>query len=170
MDKSVNQFCLAAQLGILYHRVQDVLALLVVILTVWVEVCNEFQDVCHIDDITVEQFQAEVNVAQSCVRVKMRVWFCRHPRIVFWIIFRFGLTATTCKRIIDVEILATVVHKLLFGHAKVWSILVKLIIDLYLGVLSDDVTELQDETLLVPFALQQVDAARCGELFEEVRG
>ena len=170
MDKSVNQFCLAAQLGILYHRVQDVLALLVVILTVWVEVCNEFQDVCHIDDITVEQFQAEVNVAQSCVRVKMRVWFCRHPRIVILLIIGLGLTTATCKRIVYVEVLAAVVHELLLGHAKVWGILVKLIVNLYLGMLSDDVTELQDETLLVPFALQQVDAARCGELFEEVRG
>ncbi len=37
-------------------------------------------------------------------------------------------------------------------------------------MLSDDVTELQDKTFLVPLALQQVDAARCGELVKEVRG
>ncbi len=69
LDKSVYQFRLTAQLGILYHRVQNVLALLIVIITVWVEVCNEFQDICHVDDITVQQFQTEINVAKPCFSI-----------------------------------------------------------------------------------------------------
>ena len=78
LDKSVNEFCLTAKFNILYHGVDDVLALLGIILTVRIKVCNQLQDIGNIDDVAMQKFQAEIDVSQPCSIILTRVWFGSH--------------------------------------------------------------------------------------------
>ena len=78
LDKSVNEFCFTAKFGILNHRVNNVPTLFRVVLAVWVEIRNQFQNVSHIDDVAMQQFQAEIDVSQPCSIILTRVWFGSH--------------------------------------------------------------------------------------------
>ena len=169
LDKSVNEFCLTAKFNILNHCVDDVLALLGIILTVWIKVCNQLQYIGNIDDVAMQKFQAEIDVSQPCSVILTRVRLGNHTRFVIlnfmtaWLFCRFR-----CKGVVYVKILAAEVHKLLFGHAKVIGFLLKLIINLYLSVLLDDVTESKYKLLLIVLALKVVHEVRLGIMLQEV--
>ena len=116
-----------------------------------------------------QKFQAEINIshASSCFLLRIRV--TKHNRtflrnlITAWFFSTLG-----CKGIVYIKILAAEVHKLLFCHSKVGSILLKLIIHLYLCVLFDDVTESEDKLLLVVLTLQIVHKMRFGIMLQEI--
>ena len=68
----------------------------------------------------------------------------------------------------NVKVLASEVHELLFGHAEVVRIIAVVLVYLNLGVLADDVAESQYKVFLVLFTLQQVYAAWLGVFLQEV--
>ena len=116
-----------------------------------------------------QEFQAKINIAHTSCDFFMRVWFSNHARIVLWyLVCRWLLFVLHSKRIVYVKILAAEVHKLLFCHSEVGSILLKLIIHLYLCVFFDDVTESEDKLLLVVLTLQIVHIVRFGIMLQEV--
>ena len=155
LNKTVNEFCLTAKFGVLDHGVDDVLTLLRIVLTIRIEVGNEFQDISHIDNITMQQFQTKIHIVKPSCSILNRIWLTKHNRtflrnlITAWFFSTLG-----SKGIVYVKILAAEVHKLLFCHSEVGSILLKLIIDLNLCVFFDDVTESKDKLLLIVLTLQ----------------
>ena len=82
LDKSVNEFCLAAKFNILNHCVDDVLTPLFVVLAIRIEVSNQLQDIGNIDDVAVQKFQAEINIAHTSCGFFKRVWLTNHAGIV----------------------------------------------------------------------------------------
>ena len=116
-----------------------------------------------------QKFQAEIYISHACSYFLLRVWFTNHARIVLWyLVCRWLLFVLHSKRIVYIKILAAEVHKLLFCHSEVKSILLKLIIHLYLCVFFDDVTESEDKLLLVVLSLQIVHKMRFGIMLQEV--
>ena len=93
--EAVNEFCFTAEFGILNHCVDDVLTLFRVVLTVWVEIRNQFQNVSHIDDVAMQKFQAKIDVSQPCSVILTRVRLGNHTRFVIlnfitaWLFCRF---------------------------------------------------------------------------------
>ena len=67
-DEVVDNACLVTHHGVFYHRVYDMLTLFSIVLTVRIEFCYQFEDICHIDDIAVKQFKAEVYVGEGVRR------------------------------------------------------------------------------------------------------
>ena len=169
LDKSVNEFCFTAKFGILNHCVDDVLTLLFVVLAIRIEVFNQLQDIGNIDDVAMQKFQAEINIAHTSCGFFKRAWLTNHAGIVLWyVVCRWLLFVLHSKRIVYIKILAAEVHKLLFCHSEVGSILLKLVIHLYLCVFFDDVTESEDKLLLVVLTLQIVHIVRFGIMLQEV--
>ena len=116
-----------------------------------------------------QEFQAEINIAHTSCGFFMRVWLTNHTWFFLWNLITFlWIIVLDCKRIVYIKILAAKVHKQLLAHSEVWSILFKLFIYLYLGVLLDDVTEGKDKSLLVVLALQIVHIVRFGIMLQEV--
>ena len=115
-----------------------------------------------------QKFQAEVYISHTCSCFLLRVWFSNHARIVLWyLVCRWLLLVLHSKRIVYIKILATEVHKLLFCHSEVGSILLKLIIHLYLCVFLDNVTESEDKLHLVVLTLQIVHIVRGWIMLQE---
>ena len=83
-DEVVDDASLVAHHGVFYHRVYDMLTLFSIVLTVRIEVGYQFEDICHIDDIAVKQFKAEVNIGDFA-------WlpFCHHTCGFFCPFFLF---------------------------------------------------------------------------------
>ena len=116
-----------------------------------------------------QKFQAEIYISHACSSFLLRVWFASHAWIVLWYLTcRWLLFVLHSKRIVYIKILAAEVHKLLFCHSEVGSILLKLVIHLYFSMLLDDVTESEDKLLLVVLTLQIVHIMRFGIMLQEV--
>lgn len=79
--------------------------------------------------------------------------------MIFLWLFLFSACS---KGLVDVEVFAAEIHKLLFGHSKVGGIFFKFIVNLNLSMLLDDVTESKDKVFLVLLALQQINGAWFG--------
>ena len=168
LDEPINEFCLTAKFSILNHRVNDLLSSVGVILTIRVEVGYEFKDIGYIYDIAMQKFQAEVDVAKSCLCSCLWIIFGNHARVFLWFLITILIVATSCKGVVNIKIFAAEVHKLLFGHDKVGSILLKLVINLYFSVFLDNITEGKYKLLLVVLALQIVYIMRFGIMLQEV--
>ena len=110
-----------------------------------------------------QQFQAEVNIRKFMI---FWSWFV-FIRVGSWLWCRW---VNQNNAVMNVKILAAEVHKLLFGHAKVGSIYIKLVIHLYLCVFLDDVTESKDKLLLVVLALEIVHVMWFGIMCQEILG
>ena len=146
LDESVDELGFIAHFSVLNHRVDDLAATFRIVLVRRVEVGNELEYVGNIDNVAVQQFQAEINVLDGLL---FAVWFFR----------------LSCHRCIwihiaksHIEILAAIVYELLFGHCKFLVVLVKFVVHLQFGVLLQDFTERENEVSLVMFALQEVNA------------
>ena len=169
LDKSVNEFCLTAKFDILNHCVDDVLTPLFVVLAIRIEVCNQLQYIGNIDDVAMQKFQAEINISHASSCFLLRIRLTKHNRtflrnlITAWFFSTLG-----CKGIVYIKILAAEVHKLLFCHSEVGSILLKLIIHLYLCVFFYDVTESKDKLLFIVLTLQIIHKMRFGIMLQEI--
>ena len=145
------------------------LAPLFVVLAIRIEVCYQLQNVSHIDDVAMQKFQAKINIAHTSCDFFMRVWFTNHAWFFLWNLITFlWIIVLDSKRIVYIKILAAEVHKLLFCHSEVGSILLKLIIHLYLCVFFDDVTESENKLLLVVLTLQIVHKMRFWIMLQEI--
>ena len=69
LNKTVYQFGFASQFGILNHRVNNGLTAFGIICTIWVKICNEFKDVCHIDNVAMQKLQTKIDVFQTSIRI-----------------------------------------------------------------------------------------------------
>ena len=83
-DEVIYDACLITHHGVFYHRVNDMLTLFSIVLTVRIEVGYQFEDICHIDDIAVKQFKAKVYVGDFSLLV-----FCNHAWRIFCPLLRF---------------------------------------------------------------------------------
>ena len=116
-----------------------------------------------------QKFQAEINIAHTSCGFFKRVWLTNHAWFFLWNLITFlWIIVLDSKRIVYIKILATEVHKLLFGHSEVWSIHLKFVIHLYFSVLLDNVTESEDKLLLVVLTLQIVHIVRFWIMLQEV--
>ena len=147
-DEVVYQFRLVAHYGILDHRIENVLTLLVIVLFIRIQVGNQFQDICYVDDVTMKQFQTEVYILQTSFVIIGNFSLCSHSR---------SIDRRIDNADSDVQVLALEIGKLLFGHVEVWIIGIVVLVYLYLSLFFDDFTECQYEVTLIQFALQCVD-------------
>ena len=80
-DEVVDKFSLIAHSWVFYHRVDDILSFHLIIVACRIEVFYQFQYICYINNITMQQLQTEINIVDICCWV-----FMRHSFIFFAIV------------------------------------------------------------------------------------